>query len=208
MGATATCSAHATLAEGADPRGVAGSRFCAQKTTSGGLCVPPPQPTADPFPDPSCPVLAPSILDGAGLLPGRPRGCSVLFGPLRACRLIFPSRLCFLLVWEQDCAVEPAGCPTTCIPTGVRPRRQRRTQRLHCCCGGGGRTGTLVGESPRLSPWLLCRAPTGEASIAGGSSSPSRVICWEPGALGPLPFPGRAGWHPAPAALELPGAAG
>lgn len=104
MGTTATCSAHATLAEGADPRGVAGSRFCAQKTTSGGLCVPPPHPTAIPFPDPSCPVLAPSILDGAGLLPGRPRGCSVLFGPLRACRLIFPSRLCFLLVWEQDCS--------------------------------------------------------------------------------------------------------
>ena len=50
-----------------------------------------------------------------------------------------------------------------------------------------------MGESPRLSPCPLCRAPAREASTAGGSSSPSRVICWEPGALGPLPFPGRAG---------------
>lgn len=46
MAATATCSARAKLAEGADPRKVTGSRFYAQKTTSGGLCVPPtPPPT-------------------------------------------------------------------------------------------------------------------------------------------------------------------
>lgn len=174
---------------------MAGSRFCAQKTTSGGLCVPLPHPLpAIPFPDPSCPVLAPSILDGAGVhYLADPRGAASCLGP-QGLQInipqspVLPACVGTRLQWSPLAAPPPAyqwgcGCTTAAEdPASPLLLWQRQPHR------------DPGGESPRLSPWLLCRGSDGEASIAGGSSSPSRVICWEPGALGPLPFlDGRAG---------------
>lgn len=98
------------------------SRCHAQKTAFGGLCASP-----HPFPDSSCPAAAPSILDGAGLLPADPRAAASCPGPTGPADYNIPSRSCFLLVWEQGCVAEPAGCPATCVPMGLRPRLQHRT---------------------------------------------------------------------------------
>lgn len=111
MAATTNCSADAKLAEGIDLRGVQGqpdSVFGAQQTTFRGS-VP-----LQPCPPPLTP--APSVSDGARLLPGKPLECCISSRPHRPCRLIFSSCQCFQLAWEQCCVAEPAGRPATSIP--------------------------------------------------------------------------------------------